>query len=464
MSTKFDLVIIGAGPAGYVAAIRAGQLGMSVACIEKRPRLGGTCLNVGCIPSKTLLQSSEYFEVLSSKGDEHGITCSGLKANLSKMMERKEGVLNTLGQGIDGLFKKNKVKRFEGNAKLIDSNTISIEGKDKTTIKADKIILAMGSEPIELPFLPFDEKVVLSSTGALSLDKIPKEMTVIGAGVIGLELATVYRRLGTKIRVIELLDHICPALDKGVGKVLQQSLKKQGLEFHLGTKVQKAKIDKKHVELTIEKDGKESVIKSDTVLVGIGRRPRSEKCGLEEIGVNLDSRGFVLVNDGFQTSIDNIYAVGDLIDGPMLAHKASEEAVALVESFNGTDSHINYLAIPSVIYTQPEVASVGLTEEEAKEMGLGIKIGKYSFKGNSRAKCTGHDEGLVKILAEEKTLKIIGMHIVNAHASEMIGEGVIAIEKQANVHDIAHACHAHPTYSEAIKEAALSVTGKPIHG
>ena len=455
-----DLVIIGSGPAGYVAAIRAAQLGLSTTIIEKNKTFGGTCLNVGCIPSKALLQSSEHYAFIEQHAIEHGIKVKSQTLDFKQMMKRKEEVVTSLVGGVAGLLERNKVKKVNGTARFVSPHEIEVDG---TKMQAKHFLLATGSDSIELPFLPFDEKIVVSSTGALSLKTVPKKMIVIGAGVIGVELASVYNRLGSEVTIVEMLDRITPTMDNQIGKAFQQILTKQGLTFHLSSKVTNAKITKKGVTLSVVIEGKEQKLDADVVLVAIGRRPFTEGLGLEDIGVVKTDKGFVVVDGNFRTNIPNILAVGDIIDGPMLAHKASEEGIAAVESIAGQSSHLNYMAIPNVIYTAPEVATVGLTEEEAKEMGLEVMKGVYPFKGNARARCVGETDGMVKVIGDKKSGRLLGLHIVGANASEMIGEGVVALEKRATVKEIAYASHAHPTLSESIKEAALAAVDKPIH-
>ncbi len=454
-----DLVIIGAGPAGYVAAIRAAQLGMKVTLVEKRDTMGGTCLNVGCIPSKALLQSSEHFSFLNQHAKEHGIEVKGIKSNFKQMMKRKEEVVQSLVSGVAGLLKRNKVSVIQGTARFVSAQEIEVGTKK---IQAKHFLLATGSEPVELPFMPFDEKCILSSTGALSLSKVPKKLIVIGAGVIGVELASVYNRLGTEVTIVEMLDRICPAMDAKIGKFLQQTLAKQGVTFHLGAQVTEAKSTKSGVSLSVKLGEKQEVFKADAVLVAVGRRPYTDGLGLEKIGVHVE-KGFVKVDSHFRTSQPHILAVGDIVEGPMLAHRASEEGIAAVEWLAGQSPHINYMAIPNVIYTHPEVASVGLTEEESKAMGVTPMIGSYLFKGNARARCAGNTDGMVKIVGDKASGKLLGVHIIGANASEMIGEGVVALEKRATVEELANASHAHPTLSEAIKEAALNALGHAIH-
>lgn len=462
---KFDLIVIGGGPAGYVGAIRAAQRGMSVACIEKDKSLGGTCLNVGCIPSKALLYSSECFHQLQAKGKEHGIECENLRVNLTQMMERKKSIVSTLTGGIDFLFKKNKITRIQGVATLASPHTVSVKTEQgEQFLEGRHILLASGSEPIALPFLPFDESNVLSSTGALSLDQIPKKLLMVGAGVIGLELGSVYRRLGSEVEVVELLDRAVPTMDLEVSKNVLAIFKKQGIGFHLSTKVVDAKVEKNGVSLTTEDEtGKQRLLSGDCVLVAIGRRPFVEGLGLEQVGIAQDSRGGIQINDHFQTNIASIYAVGDVVEGAMLAHKASEEAIVAVDIMCGHFEPIEYVSIPNVMYTTPEVACVGLSEEEAKQHGLTVCVGKAPFKANSRARTSGEDEGFVKVIGDKATDRILGMHIIGPHASEMIGEGVLALTNKMTVKELAEASHAHPTCSESIKEAALACQKMAIH-
>lgn len=461
---EFDVVVIGAGPGGYVAAIRAGQLGMKVACVEKMGVLGGTCLNVGCIPSKTLLQATEYYELMGKEGKELGIEASGLGVNFGKMMEHKLKVVKSLTDGVAGLFKKNKVERVEGVAKFVDPNTIEVmtEGKARR-IEADHFILATGSEPVDLPFLKFDEEKVVSSTGALKLEQVPKRLVVIGGGVIGVELASVYKRLGSEVHVIEMLSEICIAMDPTIRKFLLRVLKQQGMEFHLSATVKGAKKEEGGVTVDFEEGGELKSLQGDVVLVSVGRRPYTDGLGLEAIGIEKSKKGFITIDQFFRTNHKHIYAIGDVIEGPMLAHKASDEGIAVVESITGKEAHVNYLAIPNVIYTHPEAAAVGMTETEAKEAGLDLLIGTAYFKGNARARCMAYTEGLVKIIGDKKSGRLLGLHILGPHASEMIGEGMIAIEKKATVEDIAKASHAHPTLSESIKEAAMDALGYAMH-
>lgn len=468
---KYDIAIIGSGPGGYVAAIRAAQLGLKTVCIEKEKTLGGTCLNVGCIPSKALLQSTEHYEFLQHEANEHGIEYQKLQFNFPQLMQRKDKVVHSLVEGIGGLFIRNKITRVEGTARFISDHAIEVvNGTTKQKIEADSFILATGSESIPLPFLSFDEQIVVSSTGALCLPNIPKKMVVIGGGVIGVELASVYNRLGTEVTIVEMMDRVCPTMDLAISKALFQSLKKQGLKFHLGTTVTKAEKKTKgnkgpEVLLTIveKEEKKEYQLDADVVLVAIGRRPYSKGLGLKEIGVAMSPKGFVITDDNFRTNLPNIFAIGDLTDGPMLAHRASEEGTAVAELIAGLNPHINYMTIPNVIYTHPEVAAIGLTEQEAKELGIPILVGNYLFKGNPRARCSGYTDGFVKVIGAKSTGRLLGMHIIGQHASEMIGEGVLAMEGHATLESIANASHAHPTLSEAIKEACLQALGRAIH-
>lgn len=456
----YDVCVIGSGPGGYVAAIRAAQLGLNTVCVEKGSALGGTCLNVGCIPSKALLQSSEYYDLMRHEMEQHGIQCKDVSLDFDKMMQRKEATVKGLTQGIAGAFKKNKVEHIQGAAKFITPNTVEVDGKQ---IESKHFILATGSEPIPLPFLPFDEKVVVSSTGALSLKKIPKKMIVIGAGVIGVELASVYNRLGSEVVIIEMLDKICPAMDDAVSKMLLQILKKQGLNFHLGAKVKSGNATSEGVSLEVETDGQITTFEADVCLVAVGRRPYTKNLGLDTIGVEVNAKGFVQVDQRFQTSVPHVFAIGDLIEGPMLAHKASEEGIAVAEIIAGKTARLNYLTIPNVIYTHPEVAAVGFTESEAKGLGLELLIGICSFKANPRARCSGYTEGMVKVIGDKKSGRLLGMHIIGPHASELIAEGVVALEKKMTLQEIASTPHAHPTLSEAVMEASQQALGISIH-
>ncbi len=451
----YDLAVIGSGPAGYVAAIRAAQLKLKVVCIEMNPTLGGTCLNVGCIPSKALLESTGLYSFVKQHGEKMGVIAPNLTSDFSAMMSRKNSIVKTITEGVKGLFKKNGVTSIFGKATLAGPTTIEVDGK---TIEAKNIILATGSTPIALPFLPIDEKKVLTSTGALALEKVPSKLIVIGAGVIGVELGSVYARLGSDVTFIEALDNICGNLDPDVHRVLLASLKKQGLKFHLGTSVSSAKIEDK---ITITAG--DQILEGDTVLVGIGRKPYTEGLGLEKAGVKTTPRGQVIVDEFFRTSVPSIYAIGDIIDGPMLAHKASEEGVVAAEIIAGENSSVDYMTIPSIIYTHPEVATLGFTEPEAKEKGVDTFSGICPLIANARARCMDDNEGMVKVIGDKKSGKLIGLHIVAPHASELIEEGVVAIRKRMTVEELANTCHGHPTLSEAIKEACLVALGRPIN-
>jgi len=442
-----------------VAAIRAAQLGLKTACIEKDKTLGGTCLNVGCIPSKALLHSSELFAKISHEMADNGIQVSQYALDFTQMMSRKNKIIGTFNKGIEGLFQKNKIDWIQGAAKLVGEHQVEVAGK---IIEGKSLILATGSEPTSLPFLPFDEKKVVSSTGALAFQEVPKKLLVVGAGIIGVELGSVYQRLGSEVVFVEFLDRICPAFDSAMSTALQKSLTAQGMKFHLSHKVKSANIGKT-VSVTAESPSGEVQFSADVVLVSVGRKPYSEGLGLEKVGIEKDERGFVKIDSSFRTSAPHIFAIGDLVNGPMLAHKASEEGVAVAELLAGKSPSIDYALIPNVAYTSPEVASVGFTEEELKKGQIAYKAGQFPFKANSRAKAVGQEEGFVKILAEEKTAKILGVHIFGANASEMVHEAAVAMKMRATAFDLAETCHAHPTLSEAIKEAALAVVSRPIH-
>jgi len=463
MTEKFDVTVIGGGPAGYVCAIRLSQLGLKTACVESRGSLGGTCLNIGCIPSKSLLNMSESFHRAKNFSDI-GIETGEIKLNLEKMMSNKDSSVATLTKGVEFLFKKNKVTYIKGVGSFNGNNEILVKNdKSELTIKTDKTIISTGSEPLSLPGIDFDERKILSSTGALNISKLPKKMVVVGGGYIGLEMGSVWSRLGTEVHVIEYLDHITPGLDKEVSNEFMKILKKQNIKFELNTKVEKiTKSDEGVVIETSSKDSKNK-IEADVVLISVGRKPYTDKLNLEKIGVNLDKKGKIIVNKKFETNVENIYAIGDVIDGPMLAHKAEEEGIAVAELIAGQSGHVNYDIIPGVIYTSPEVAYVGKNEEELKEEKINFKVGKFPFMANSRAKAINEPEGFVKILAESATDRVLGVHIIGPHAGEMIAEMSVAMEFGASSEDIARTCHAHPTFSEAIKEAALSVDKRQIH-
>ena len=465
MSDKFQAVVIGGGPGGYVCAIRLAQLGFKTACIESRGSLGGTCLNVGCIPSKSLLNLSEEFRKvkhLSNKGIEIG----EIKLNLQKMMKNKDKAVTVLTKGVEFLLKKNKVTYFKGTGSFKSKNEISIkdENNKETLIHADKVIIATGSVPVSLPGIEFDEKIIVSSTGALAFEKVPKKMVVVGGGYIGLEMGSVWSRLGTDVHVVEFLDHITPGMDKEISNEFMKILKKQGINFHMQHKVEKIKKNNTGAIIsTKDKDGKKKDFECDKVLVSVGRKPNTSGLNLEKVGIELDNKKRVKTNKDFQTNLNNIYAIGDVIAGPMLAHKAEDEGIAVAEIIAGQSGHVNYDTIPGVVYTTPEVASIGKTEEQLIEKNIKYKIGKFSFMANSRAKAIDDTEGFVKILADEKTDKVLGAHLIGPHAGELIGEIGVAMEFGASSEDIARTCHAHPTFSEAVKEAALSVDKRAIH-
>ena len=464
MAEKFDVIVIGGGPGGYVCAIRLSQLGLKTACIESRGSLGGTCLNVGCIPSKSLLNLSENYHK-AKNFEKIGIEVGEVKLNLDKMMKNKEKAVTVLTKGIEFLFKKNKVTYFKGKGSFKSTNeiTISSDGKE-TTIQTDKTIIGTGSEPISIPGIEFDEEKIISSTGALSLSKLPKKMIIVGGGYIGLEMGSVWSRLGTEVEVIEFLDHITPGMDREISNEFMKILKKQGIKFQLNTKVEKITKSKNGVSIeTVDKENKKNKIDVDVVLISVGRKANTKGLNLESVGVKTDEKGRVKVNKNFETNIKNIYAIGDVIDGPMLAHKAEEEGIAVAELIAGQSGHVNYDIIPSVIYTSPEVASIGKTEEQLKKNKNNYKVGKFPFMANSRAKAIDEPEGFVKILVDATTDKVLGVHIIGLHAGEMIAEMAVAMEFGASSEDIARTCHAHPTFSEAIKEAALSVEKRQIH-
>ncbi len=465
---SFDLVVIGSGPGGYVGAIRAAQLGLKTAVIEKDKTLGGTCLNVGCIPSKALLQSSEYFYEANNDFAGHGIQLESVKLDLPTMMGRKDKIVKDLTGGIEFLFKKNKITALKGFGKILSANTVEITAADgsKTQIEAKNIMIATGSVPVELPFLKFDEKKILSSTGALALDFVPKEMLVVGGGVIGLEMTSVWARLGSKVTVIEYADKVCSMIDQDCINVLVRSMKKQKVTFMTSTKVTTSRSVGGRVELDYENltDGKKSSIQGDVVLVSTGRKPFTAGLGLENVSIEKDDKGRIKINSHYQTTIPTIFAVGDVTVGPMLAHKAEEEGVAVAELIVTGHGHVNYATVPSVIYTHPEVSSVGLTELQAKEQGIEPAVGKFPFSANGRAKARGATEGFVKIVTDKRTDRIIGGHIVGANSSELLAEIIIAMEFGGSSEDLARSFHSHPTMSEAIREAALNVDGRARQG
>ncbi len=459
---SYDLIVIGSGPGGYVCAIRAAQLGMTVACVEKQETLGGTCLNIGCIPSKALLSDSEKFKEANTHFADIGIKASGIKLDLKAMMGHKDEVVKANTQGIEYLFKKNKITWLKGTGKIVKAGTVEVDG---TAYTAKYIVIATGSDVVSLPGIEIDEDKIVSSTGALKLPKVPKSMVVIGGGYIGLEMGTVWSRLGAEVTVIEYLDRILPGMDGEISKEMQKILSKQGLKFRLGTKVKEAKAQSKNVALTVEpaEGGEEEKITADVVLVAVGRKPYTDKLGLETAGVETDDKGRIRTDSGFKTNVDGIYAIGDVIAGPMLAHKAEEEGVVLAEILAGQTGHIDYNLIPGVVYTWPEVAQIGKTEEQLKEEGIAYKTGKFPFMANGRARAMNATEGFVKILADKKTDRVLGAHIIGPEAGTLIAELAIAMEFAASSEDIARTCHAHPTLEEAVKEAALAVDGRPIH-
>ncbi|PIW26770.1 MAG: dihydrolipoyl dehydrogenase [Rhodospirillales bacterium CG15_BIG_FIL_POST_REV_8_21_14_020_66_15] len=469
MSDAYDLVVIGGGPGGYVAAIRAAQLGMKTACVEGRGALGGTCLNVGCIPSKALLQSSHHLEMAEKEFSHHGIDVNGVKLNLKAMMERKDKVVQSLTGGIEMLMKKNKIDYIKGWGRIEGAGKVSVkpaDGKGKAQmLETANILIATGSEVTPLPGVEIDEKRIVSSTGALSLPKVPSRMAVIGAGVIGLELGSVWRRLGSEVTVVEFLDVALPGMDAEVSKQVQRILTKQGLTFRMKTKVTGAKAGKDGVTLTMEpRDGGDAeALKVDVVLVAIGRRPFTEGLGLKEAGVEVTDRGFIPVDADYQTNVEGIYAIGDVIGGAMLAHKAEDEGVVCAEIMAGQTGHIDYGAIPGIVYTHPEIAAVGKTEEQLKKDGTAYKVGKFPFTANSRARCNADADGFVKILADAETDKVLGCHIVGPQAGDLIQEVVNVMEFGGSAEDIARICHGHPGLPESVKEAALGVAGRAIH-
>jgi dihydrolipoyl dehydrogenase len=464
MPERYDVVVIGAGPGGYVAAIRAAQLGFRTACIESRGSLGGTCLNIGCIPSKALLQSSEKFAEAAHSLAEHGVKVGEVALDLAAMMGRKDKVVTTLTRGVEFLFRKNKIEWLKGRGRIAAPGRVIVTREDGAAqeVEAGSIIIATGSESTPLPGVEIDEKRIVSSTGALSLDRVPERLTVIGGGYIGLELGSVWTRLGAKVTVVEMLDRIIPNMDRELGNALQRMLARSGIEFKLGTKLAGIRDSNEGLILDLDSAERESLA-TDVVLVSIGRRPNTEGLGLDAVGVARDASGRIVVDDGFATNVPGIYAIGDVIRGPMLAHKAEEEGIALVERLAGQKPHVDYDAIPAVVYTWPEVASVGRTEEELKAAAIPYRIGKFPFTANPRARTNGYTEGFIKIVAESDTDRVLGIHIIGPDAGTLIAEAVLAKEFGASAEDIARTCHAHPTLSEALKEAALAVDGRAIH-
>ncbi len=465
MSEKFQAAVIGGGPGGYVCAIRLAQLGFKTACIESRGSLGGTCLNVGCIPSKNLLNLSENYHK-AKNFSKLGIEVGKVKLNLKKMMKNKDKAVTILTKGVEFLFKKNKVTYFKGTGSFKSANKISIldDQNKETLIEAEKTVISTGSVPVSLPGIKFDKKIIVSSTGALTLQAVPKKMIVVGGGYIGLEMGSVWSRLGAEVHVVEFLEHITPGMDKEVSTEFMKILKKQGIHFHMQTKVEGIKKSGKGATVsTSDKDGKKVNFDCDVVLISVGRKPNTDNLNLKTIGVGLDEKKRIKTNKSFQTNVSNVYAIGDVIGGPMLAHKAEDEGIAVAENIAGQSGHVNYDIIPGVIYTTPEVASIGKTEEQLKKSNTKYKIGKFSFMANSRAKAIDEAEGFVKILADGVTDRVLGAHIIGPHAGELIAEIGVAMEFGASAEDIARTCHAHPTFSEAVKEAALSVDKRAIH-
>ncbi len=462
MSDSFDVIVIGAGPGGYVCAIRAAQLGMKVACVEKRATLGGTCLNVGCIPSKALLQSSEHFEEALHKLADHGVGVGQVTLDLARMQARKGEVVSANVKGVEFLFKKNKVTWLKGEGRIAAPGRVMVDG---TEYAAKHIIIATGSESIPLPGVAVDEKRIVTSTGGLELESVPKHLVVIGGGYIGLELGSVWRRLGAEVTVVEFLDRLVPAMDTEVGKAFERILVKQGVKLRLKTKVMGAKADATGVDITLAPaaGGAEETLRADVLLVAIGRRPYIAGLGLDSAGVALDERGRIAVDAHFATNVPGIWAIGDCIAGPMLAHKAEEEGVALAETLAGQHGHVNYGVIPGVVYTWPEVASVGETEEQLKARGVAYKVGKFPFMANGRARAMGDTDGFVKLLSDKGTDRLLGAHIIGPDAGTLIAELALAMEFGASAEDVARTCHAHPSLNEAVKEAALAVDGRALH-
>ncbi len=462
MAETFDVIVIGAGPGGYVCALRAAQLGLKTACVEKRATLGGTCLNIGCIPSKALLQSSENFHAAQSALADHGVMVKGVALDLARMQARKDEVVSANVKGVEFLFKKNKITWLKGAARIARPGVVAVDGKEYA---AKHSVIATGSESVPLAGVEADEKRIVTSTGGLALDAVPKHLVVIGGGYIGLELGSVWRRLGAEVTVIEFLDRLVPTMDGEISKAFERILAKQGMKFRLRTKVTGARADKKAVTLNIEpaKGGDAEEITADIVLLAIGRRPYTEGLGLAEIGIERDERVRIKTDAHYATSVAGVYAIGDVIAGPMLAHKAEEEGVALAEILAGQAGHVNYGAIPGVVYTWPEVASVGATEEALREAGTAYRVGKFPFTANGRARAMGETEGFVKLLADEKTDRLLGAHIIGPDAGTLVAELVTAIEFGASAEDVARTSHAHPSLSEAVKEAALAVAGRALH-
>lgn len=466
MAEQYDLVVIGAGPGGYIAAIRAGQLGMKVACVEKRATLGGTCLNVGCIPSKALLQSSELYAEVSGGLTKHGIEVENVKLNLGAMMKRKDAVVRQLTNGIGSLFKKNKVEWVVGAARIKSATEVEVTGAEGAKLLSTKrILVATGSEPSSVPGLVFDGKRIVSSDEAIAFSEVPKHLVVVGGGVIGLELGSVWARLGSKVTVVEFLDRLVPTLDKEISSEIKKILMKQGLDFKLSTKVTAAKVGADGVSVDLESvaDSAKETLKADMVLVATGRRAYTENLGLKELGVKQDKAGRIEIDAHFQSNVPGIFAVGDVVAGPMLAHKAEEEGVICVELMAGQKSHMSYDTIPGIVYTWPEIGAVGITEEEAKAKNIAVKIGKVPFMANARAKCADDTDGFAKVIADAKTDRLLGVHIIGPQASELIAEAVTIMEFGGSAEDLGTIIHGHPTLTETVKDAALAVHKRSLN-
>src|SRR5438309_1061721 len=462
---KFDVLIIGSGPGGYIAAIRSGQLGLKTAIVEKDKELGGTCLNVGCIPSKALLTSSDHLMFVKKEAAKHGIVVDGARADLAKMQERKNKVVKTFNSGVRSLMKTNKVTVFEGFGTITAPGKAPVESADGPTqeIETKNIVVATGSVPMELPFAKFDGKTIVSSTEALEFTEPPKKLVVIGAGAVGLELGSVWNRLGSEVTMLEFLPRIALGFDLELSNLLQRLLTAQGMTFHLETKVTGVQLNNGRATVIATKGGQELKFEADKVLVSVGRRPFSESVGADKVGIELDDKKRIKVDKHFRTNVDGVYAIGDVIAGPMLAHKAEDEGMACIEIIAGKAGHVNYDAIAGIIYTNPELAGVGLTEDQAKEQGIDVRIGKFPFRANSRALCSDDVEGMVKFVADAKTDRILGGHILHHAASELIAEAVSVIEFDGSSEDIGRTCHSHPTLSEAVREAALNVEKRALH-
>ena len=464
-NARYDLIVIGAGPGGYVAAIRAAQLGLSVACVEKEAALGGTCLRVGCIPSKALLDSSEYFSLAQHRFVDHGIKLDGLAIDVPAMIQRKDKVVKGLTKGVAGLFKKHKVERLTGTARLTGPNTVEIDGDDSGTIEADHVLIATGSSPTELSEIPFDGERIVRSADALAFDEVPARLLVVGGGYIGLEMGSVWSRLGGDVVVAEMMDQILPGVDPDLVNPLHKALEKQGLDIRLKTKATDASVSDDGVEVTLESDDGESQTETvDKVLVAVGRRPHTDGLGLEGVGIDLDERGRIVVDEHYRTSVHGVYAIGDVNDrGPMLAHVAQEEGIACAERIAGQAGHVNYDAIPAAVYTNPELAWVGKFESQCEDDGIDVNVGTFPFQANGRAQAFGESTGLVKVVADAESDRVLGVGILGPRASDVIAECVVAMEFGGSAEDVARTCHAHPTFPEAIKEAALDVDGRVIH-